>query len=72
MAKKVEDVRKWDEEKWVPFYGEVKIKRCRDGYVVEFETLAARHLRIQERRVFTLESDMLKFVENYFKGDPFS
>jgi hypothetical protein len=64
----------------------VKIDRCENGYVVEFDKVVDRKTHrdlpmheypspteqvvSREKRVFITNSDMLEFVEEYFKGEP--
>jgi hypothetical protein len=63
----------------------MRIKRCENGYTVEFDKPIVRKQREQlgdyskdveipgttrETRVFITNSDLLEFVEEYFKGEP--
>jgi len=52
----------------------LKINRCENGYIVEFERVSEKddpHQRtVREKRVFITNSDMVEFVEKYFEGEP--
>ncbi len=72
------DVTQHGEHYGSPTHRTLKVKRCENGYIVEYNTIKEglteddpyRNNIIQKTRVFITNSDMLEFAENYFKGEP--
>ncbi len=50
------------------------VERCENGYTVDYTRVADEpteyHRTVKARRVFITNSDMLEFLELYFRGEP--
>lgn len=75
------DVTQHGEEWGRMLHRSLKVKRCENGYIVEYTapskeqdhsmaTLSYRDTTVQKTRVFLTNTDLLEFVEKYFKGEP--
>lgn len=71
------DVTQVGEELGRSLHSSLKIKRCENGYIVEYSTESKQEQRdqyspstVQKTRVFLTNTDMLEFIEKYFQGEP--
>jgi hypothetical protein len=61
-----------------PAHRSLKIERCENGYLVKYKAVVepdpnavGRYTNLIEKtRVFLTNTDLLEFVEKYFKGEP--
>jgi len=71
------DVTQMGEQFGQQLHRSLKVKRCENGYIVEYAAESKKERddpfqqgTVQRVRVFLTNTDLLEFIEFYFKGEP--